>query len=258
MARSDDNEMLFKPNERFILDVGSPVPLYHQMEQILQQRVMREDAVGCMLPPEKDLMQIFGVSRATIKKTLDNLVSQGLIERRRAVGTRVIRHEITEELARLSSYTEEMQRTGHAVRSEVLDVSVHQPDDDIRGHLKLAPGEETLCITRLRGTNDVFPVVLLCSEIPVSFGVAPGEDFSGSLYKIIEERHGIPIVWAEETISAREADAREAKLLHLKKNRGVLVMERTTVTLNDRPLEFVRGVYRPEHYRFSIRLRRAK
>ena len=247
---------VFSPRERIRLDTDSPVPLYHQLEQVLLKRIKAEKAVGYMLPPEEVLTTIFGVSRATVKRAMDNLVVKGLVERRRALGTRVIRQEITERLARLSSYSEEMADKGLTVRTELLRVWTHIPAKNVREKLLLEDDEKTLCITRLRGTSDVFPVVLLQSEVPVHYGIPASEEFGGSLYRLIEETYRIPIEWAEEEIKASTATAREAKLLGIQQDGGVLVMERLTHTRNDRPLEFVRGVYRPERYKFSIRLKR--
>jgi GntR family transcriptional regulator len=226
------------------------------MEQIIEARITTDDAVGKMLPPEKELVRIFDVSRATVKKTLDNLVTKGLVERKRAVGTRVISQEITEDLARLKSYTEEMHGRHLSIRTSVLEVSIHVPDEHVRGTLELDEGEKTLCIRRLRGTGEVFPVVLLRSEIPERFGIDPGEDFSGSLYKLIEQKYQISIDWAEQEMFASRANKEQAKHLLIDPGDTVLVMERKTYTRGNGSLEFVRGVYLPEHYKFSIRLRR--
>jgi GntR family transcriptional regulator len=255
MASATDDP-LFRTSERFALDASSPVPLYHQMEQVLLDRIARQGAIGRMLPPEKDLMQIFGVSRATVKKTLENLVGKGLVERRRALGTRVVRQEITEDLARLTSYTEEMEKLGLRVSTQLLEVAVRTPDAYACGKLQLAEGEEVLSIKRLRGTSQFFPVVLFNSQVPLSFGVQPDEDFSGSLYRLLEQGHGITIEWAEEEIRAGKASDEEAQLLGVKRGDSVLVMERLTFARGNRPLELVRSVYRPEYYKYSIRLRR--
>jgi GntR family transcriptional regulator len=247
---------LFETSERFYLDANSPVPLYHQMEEIILERIRTREALDRMLPPEKDLMVIFDVSRATVKKTLDNLVAKGLLERRRALGTRVISQEITEDLGLLKSYTEEMASRNLQVRSEVLGVDVHKPDAHVRKHLRLPAGEATLRVRRLRGTSKIFPVVYLVSELPASLGLGPDEDFNASLYKLLEQQHRIPIEWAHEEISAGEASEEEAGLLDLAAGDTVLIMERTTYSRMDRVIEFVRGVYRPDHYKFSIRLKR--
>jgi GntR family transcriptional regulator len=248
---------LFKPTERFRLDSDSPVPLYHQMEKIILDRITKEQAVGWMLPREMDLVDIFGVSRATVKKTTDSLSAKGLIERKRAVGTKIVRLNVTEDLGRLTSYTEQMQHRGLSVSTEILSIEAdHAPDTALAERLQLAPGETTLRIRRLRGTSEVFPVVLLCSDIPAHFDVSADEDFNQSLYQLIEERYRIPIEWAEQHISAAQATAEEARQLYINEGDTVLVMERLAFTTSDRPLEFVRAVYRPEHYTYSIKLRR--
>ncbi len=248
--------LLFEPNERFSVDSASPVPLYHQMEKVILDRIADKNSVGKMLPAETDLMTMFGVSRATARKTYENLVSKGLIERRRALGTRVIGHQITEDLGRLKSYTEEMKLRGVQVSTKVLDAGLHLAEARVRQELALADGAQTLRLRRLRGTSEFFPIVLLVSEIPASLGIDPGEDFSSSLYRLIEEKYRIPIEWAEEEIRVAKATPEEAKLLRLQPGDGVLVMERVTYTREDRPIEFVRGVYHPDHYTYSIRLKR--
>ncbi|TWU21369.1 GntR family transcriptional regulator [Bythopirellula polymerisocia] len=250
------NNLLFKPTERLFLDERSPVPLYHQLEMIILDRIVKQKASGRMLPPEKDIIEIFNVSRATVKKSLDNLASKGVIERKRAVGTTVIRHHITEDLGRLKSYTEEMEEQGLSVETQVLEVGTHIPDEAVRQRLQLKEGEETLFIRRLRGTNEFFPVVLLQSEIPTSYGIDPNDDFENSLYALLEGKYQIQIEWAEEEIYTGSASKAEAKLLNLKSDKEVLVMNRLSYARDSSPLESVRAVYRPDQYRFSIQLRR--
>ncbi len=254
--QNTEEPALFAEHERFSLDPNSPVPLYHQMEQVILERIQRERAIGRKLPREIDLMKIFGVSRATVKKTTDQLADKGLIERKRAIGTRIVRVNITEDLGRLKSYTEEMESKGLKVSTVLLSSKVHKPEKIVAEKLRLEPGETTLQIRRLRGTSEVFPVVLLQSELPSRLGLNPDEAFEGSLYRILEEYHRIPIEWAEQTISARTATREEASQLRIRPGATVLVMERLTYSTGDVPIEFVRAVYRPEHYSFSIKLKR--
>jgi GntR family transcriptional regulator len=249
-------EPLFKPSERFHLNSSSPVPLYHQIERIILDRISTEGAVGNRFPREMDLVKIFGVSRITVKKVTDSLAAKGLIRRRRSLGTHISSLGVTEDLGRLTSYSEQMANRGMNVSTEVLRSGYHVPSAKIADKLKLKPGEQTLFIRRLRGTSEVFPVVLLQSEIPATFGVDVREDFSGSLYNLLEQKYNIKIEWAEEQISAARASAEEAKELLIPVGDVVLVMERQTFTSEERPLEFVRAVYRHEHYTFSIRLKR--
>ncbi|MHB9036423.1 MAG: GntR family transcriptional regulator [Armatimonadota bacterium] len=255
-SAADNPEYVLQKSDRFYLDASSPVPLYHQMEQIILQHISQEGTVGKMLPAETDLMVIFNVSRITVKKALENLANKGLLDRRRALGTRITRPQITEDLARLTSYTEEMESKGFSIRTNILFSDMHVPDAYVKDKLELGEGERTLCVRRLRGTNEVFPVVLLQTEIPTRFGISSEENFAESLYGIIEEKYHIPIVGAVETIGAGDATAEQAKSLGISRGDSVLVMERLTYTSNNVPLEFVRAVYRPDRYQFSIRLKR--
>ncbi len=250
------SELLFRPTERFVLDETSPIPLYHQVENIIEARIGQNQTVGKMLPREMDLLSIFGVSRATIKRVTDNLVAKGLIERKRAIGTRIIKGAMTEDLGRLQSYSEQMTKQGLNISTEMLGVEIREPAKAIAALLHLPAGGKTLLVRRLRGTSEAFPVVLLASSIPESFGISPKEDFSASLYALIEGKYGIPIEWGEERIGARAANPEEAALLQIDAGDAVLTMERLSFTRGNRPIEFVSAVYRPERYTFSIKLKR--
>ncbi len=226
------------------------------MEKIILERIGAEGVVGRRLPREMDLVKIFGVSRITVKKVTDSLVAKGLIRRRRAVGTHIVSLGVTEDLGRLTSFTEQMASRGLQVSTELLGVGQRVPGPRVCEKLQLKKGERTLYIQRLRGTSEIFPVVFLQSDIPVSFGLSLEEDFCDSLYNLLERKYGISIEWAEEQISASQATPEEARHLRIQAGDVVLVMERQTFTRGNRPLEFVRAVYRPEHYTFSVRLKR--
>lgn len=256
MAKASTSQRLFRPDERLLLNTDSPVPLYHQMEQVLIDRIRHRGTVGETIPREMDLMKIFGVSRATVKKTTEQLSDKGLIEKKRAVGTKIVRLTITEDLGRLRSYSEQMASDNKVVRTRVLSVGHRRPTASAAEQLGLGPGKRVLSIRRLRGTEEAFPIVYLHSELPEHLGIDPEQDFQASLYQIIEQQYRIPIDWAEEKILARNATKTEAQHLGITPGQAVLVMERTAYSTGDRPIEFVRAVYLPEHYSFSIKLKR--
>jgi len=250
------NRYILAPSQRFGLDTSSPVPLYHQMEQILLEIISSDDAVGKLLPPEQDLAAIFGVSRITVKKALDILAAKGLVERRRALGTRVARPPVTEDLARLTSYTEEMEARGLTVKTRVLATGRHVPDDAVREKLKLETGQETVFVRRLRGTTEQFPVLLVETEVPAHLGITPDEDFTDSMYRIMETKHRISIAGAIDTIGASKATPEQAQLLGITKGDCVLVLEELAYAPDGRPLSLSTGIYRADSYRFTISVRR--
>lgn len=248
---------LFRKDEPLHLEMSSVVPLWQQLETIIHDRIRSRCPVGTLLPGELELVERFGVSRATVRKAYDSLINRGVVERRRALGTRVISTPLTEDLGRMKSYSEEMRIKGRKVLTEVVHVGLHQPPPVLASQMELEKGERTLQVRRLRGHDQCFPIVLLTSELPERLGVSPDEDFSQSLYEVMEKRHRIVISHGLESIRAGKATAEEAQLLRIPIDETVLVIERLTYRRGDpRPCEFVRGVYRYDQYTFSMTMRR--
>lgn len=254
--RSDPDELLFHPDERFRLDPASPIPLYHQMEKVVLDRIRSAGDTKRIFPTEADLGEIFGVSRATIRKVTEALSSKGLIQRRRSVGTQIVSTGVAEDLGRLTSFTEQMRARGLSISTQMISAALEKPPQLVAVKLNLDDGERVLSIRRLRGTSEAFPFVLLHSYIPERFGVSSHEDFTGSLYELLEGKYGMKIEWADEEISAANANAEEAAHLRTAPGSTLLVMERLTFGPNNQPLEFVRASYLPQHYKFTAKMRR--
>jgi len=248
---------LFRKGEPLHLEVASSVPLWQQLESLIHERIRSRCPVGTLLPGELELVERFGVSRATVRKAYDSLINKGVIERRRALGTRVIGTPLTEDLGRMKSFSEEMRLKGRNVLTEIVHVGLHTPPPVLAAQMGLSKSEHTLQIRRLRGHEQCFPLVLLTSELPERLGVAPTEDFSKSLYMLLQNKYGIAISHGLESIRASKATVEEARLLGIEIGETVLVIERLTYRRGDtQPIEFVRGVYRYDQYTFSMTVRR--
>ena len=248
---------LFRKGEPLHLEVASAVPLWQQLETIIHERIRSRCPVGTLLPGELELVERFGVSRATVRKAYDSLINKGVIERRRALGTRVIGTPLTEDLGRMKSFTEELRLKGRKAMTEIVHVGLHSPPPVLASQMELAKGERTLQIQRLRGHDQCFPLVLLTSELPERLGIPASEDFSKSLYVLLENKYGIAVSHGMESIRASKATTEEARLLGVPIGETVLVIERLTYRRGDtKPFEFVRGVYRYDQYTFSMTMRR--
>jgi len=254
--RAQPQELLFHPDERCRLDPASPVPLYHQMQSAILDRLKAVDGQFKRLPTEMDLIRIFDVSRATVRKVTESLAAQGLIQRRRSLGTSIVSRSVSEDLGRLTSFSEQMAARGLTISTQLISAAIEPASPFIREKLNLKPRAEVLAVRRLRGTSQVFPFVFLQSFLPARLKIDPKEDFHGSLYTLMESKYNLQIEWAEEEISAANASDEEAKRLSIKPGTTVLVMERLTFGRSNEPLEFVRATYIPEHYKFRAKLKR--
>ena len=126
--------------------------------------------------------------------------------------------------------------------------------------LGLSAADGLLRIHRLR-TADEEPMCLETSYLPKDYATwLLEEDFeSGSLYLTLES-HGIELVRAEEHLEATVVRETESELLTVPVGSPALLIERTTYTEGDRPIEYVKSLYRGDRYRFTAMLfkRRAR
>ena len=105
-----------------LIDPSSAIPLYAQVEAVLASDIAGGTlSPGSQLPTETDLIERFGVSRPTVRKAVQNLVSRGLVEIQRGKGTYVTRPKITQELTALTGFVEDMQALGRHPTARVLD-----------------------------------------------------------------------------------------------------------------------------------------
>ena len=247
---------LLDSDERLAIDRDSAVPLYQQVAERLTAWIAERGTPNTMIPPEEELGEMFGVSRITIRKAIESLVSKGLLARRRGIGTTILRTATVEHLGRLRSHAEEMRREGYEAVTKVLSLRTLVPRQDVRTALRLEHGEKALRVHRLRGTRSTFPIAVIESFFPQHLGLTEEDDFSRSSYDLLTKKLQIPVLWAQQTITARLPTAEEARLLKLTQRQPVLALMRTTYTLADEPIEVAAATFNPQHYSFSVPLSR--
>ncbi|MDI6870645.1 MAG: GntR family transcriptional regulator [Bacillota bacterium] len=237
------------------LNRAAPIPLYYQLKEIIRQAIEEgELKPGSPIMTEEELQARYEVSRTTVRQAIGALVAEGFVRRERGRGTFVSEPKHREVLPRLMSFSEEMTAAGVRHGTRVLEARLAAPPKAIAARLNLGPDEQTLVVKRIRLVDDQ-PLSIMVSHIPASLGVNPAEDFSGSLYRLLEEKYGIMITEAEQQIGAVAADAYAAKVLNVKEGYPLLYIDRVTFS-GDRPIEHVRCLYRADRYEYSTRLRR--
>jgi len=134
--------------------------LYSQVETVLASEILDGALkVGDQLPTEDDLIARFDVSRITVRRAIQNLVSRGLVEIRRGKGTFVAAPRITQELTELSGFVEDMHALGRKPTARVLGKEIVTADATVASHLALTKGERVVRIHRVR----------LADGVPISF-----------------------------------------------------------------------------------------
>lgn len=206
------------------------------------------------LPPERELAEITDLSRVTVRKAIQELVRDGLVEQRQGSGTfiRVPVARVEQTLSHLTSFTEDMARRGMTTASRWLERGVFAPCEHEAQVLDLADGAEVARIYRLREA-DGRPMALERASLPLD--VLPNPlDVRTSLYDVLSRR-GLRPVRAVQKISAVNIEAREAELLGVVEGAAGLRIERTSYLKSGRAAELTRSLYRGDAYDFVAELR---
>ncbi len=240
-----------------IINKNDIVPIYHQLKTLIKEQI--EDnvwSVDEVIPSERELSESFDISRLTVRQAINDLVSEGVLYRKRGIGTFVAKKKINQVLTKLSSFTSDMEMRGFKPGAKVLDKCVVPSSKKIATIFNIEEGEKVAKLFRLRLADDE-PMALEKSFLPVEkVGPILGESLENkSLYKELIEKCNLNLVRAIQTIEISYADKDEAELLNIESGTPVLLIERTTFSDKDIPLEYVQSLYRADRYKFSIEMK---
>jgi DNA-binding GntR family transcriptional regulator/CubicO group peptidase (beta-lactamase class C family)/GNAT superfamily N-acetyltransferase len=218
--------------------------------------LIRARVPGAALPTERELCSEYGVSRATVRHVLQGLEAEQRIFRRQGKGTFVALAKIEEPLG-LTSHTEEMRARGIVPGSKLITVSRSEAGIDVATALRLGPDSEVLRIERLRlADGEPIAIEVLFLEAERFDGITASLGDNVSLYQLLHSDYGVELDSAEQTIEAVVAGAREAELLDCRPGAALLQLSRLTTDFGDRPIEYVRSLYRGDRFRFRQHLER--
>lgn len=240
------------------IDRHSPVPLYHQFKEYLIERIESGDyPVGQTIPAEMELVSKFGVSRATVRRAMQELEQDGYINRAAGRGTFVLRTKLSRGLSHLTSFTEEMHARGQKVTTRILNYSHITPPPHVAEMLQADADTPLLYIHRLRFADQI-PIAISVSYLKLPDGVAISEEElnqSQSLWTLLE-RKGIPLLEADKTIVAASANEERAGLLGIHPGTSLLVVEGVAYTYNHLAVEYHQVISGGERYQYSLHLTR--
>jgi GntR family transcriptional regulator len=210
--------------------------------------------VGQAIPSERRLCEQLGVSRLTLRAALDDLVREGHLTRRHGSGTYVSRPKIAQPLT-LTSFSEDMRRRGMVPGSRTLELAVMPAGARLGRRLQLSPEDQVVRVKRLR-LADGEPMALEVLHVPAALvpGLTQADLENRSFYELMEERYGIHIASATQTIEPTVTSAEESEALGVPLHSPAFLFERTTLTVSGRPMEFVRSFYRGDRYQLVTEL----
>lgn len=240
--------------QRYYLDKnpGSP-PLYGQVAQILIQKI--EDGTypeDTYIPTEKELQEMFQVSRITIRQAINRLVNDGYVQKERAKGTRVLACKIVENMNYISSFHHEMEERGLSYHLEFVNISKRMSTFEISQNLQIEKGSEVYQLYRVYSVENQ-PLTVMIDYMPIELDLPMDvESYQGSLYAYFEKEKNIYITKVTDTISIAYATKKIAEFLKVKEKAPLLKRTRVSLDQNKRIIEYVVTYYRPDKYMYSV------
>jgi GntR family transcriptional regulator len=236
------------------LDKSLPVPLYHQLQRVLQVEIESGKwQADEQLPNEFKLAEHFGVSKITVRQALQQLVDLGYVRREQGRGTFITKRKFDEGPRELTSFTEEMKRHRLVASSRLLSQIVVDADARVTHALGLPARSPVYVLKRVRLSAGE-PVSVQTAHIPADFVPGLVMDAGASLYEILQTRYDLYPARARETYTAAAADQAAAELLGIATGSPVFAVERITMLPHDRPFEFVQSVVRGDRYSIVLDL----
>jgi GntR family transcriptional regulator len=238
---------------------GLPLPKYHQIYLVLREQLSEgQHAAG--LPGEVSLAEQFGVARVTVRRALQQLQAEGLVERAPGRGT-VPRPQPAlpangTSQARMTGLLENIVTMGLATKVRVLDCDLIPASAAVAQALQLEAGATVQRARRVRSTREG-ALSLITTHVPADLAQGFGRrELARKPILILLEEAGVRIGHARQTVSARLADAEAAQ--HLGVNVGSALLAVTRLIHDDagRPVQWLHGLYRPDRYEYQMELSR--
>jgi GntR family transcriptional regulator len=238
-----------------------PVPLWFQIAERLRTAIKRGDfRPGEALPSEARLNQVFGVSRATSRASLDRLEQDGLITRRSGKGSIVITPRVDQPVNEMSGFAEDMRRRGFHSSYDTRFAGRLRAPAEVAEALDVKPNARVYQSRRLLKA-DGQPIGFAVSWLSPSLfrRVEPPtiDDLNrGSLYEWLTRQCGVKVTGAREFIEAAIVQKDMANELQVPSGSAVLIVRRVSHGSNGQPVEYAVLHFRADRYRFHFQVNR--
>lgn len=246
------------------MSASLPLTKYHQIYLVLREQ-LEEGRFAHGLPGELELTRQFGVGRVTVRRALEQLVQEGLIVREAGRGTRPTTRaeqggkgqgdaQAAHPATRLSGLLENIVNVSRSTSVKVLEWRVIHASHSMAEALQIPEGAKLRKVVRRRSA-DVGPVSHITTYVPEELvrGFGRRELAHKPILQLLEES-GIELGRARQTVSARQADAQVAAELQVAVGTALLSVRRLVYDVNDRPVQLLHGLYRPDRYEYQMEL----
>ncbi len=234
------------------LERESATSLYEQIADRLRQHVSAGEALA-QVPTEEALMEMFGVSRSTVRKAVQRLVDEAILVRRQGKGTFVSRPtpKIVHSIDRMAPFMETFRQVGEDIRTEIIEFAwIESPDLPI----ELAGWERPVLGYQRLYTSRGVPHAITRIRVPGKFGrrMTREEVDSAPIYEILQRKLRVKLTRAEFLVSCRQPTIEISEPLEMSQSSFLLVLDRITRDETGEAVETTTHFLRPDVYQLSV------
>jgi GntR family transcriptional regulator len=248
----DDEVFRLKPDLTAASDQPAHTRIEHWLATLIEAGSLQP---GDQLPTELDIAAALGVSRMTLRQALSTLAASGVLERRRGRygGNFVTQPRFDYSLVGLPGFTEQMRRAHVEAGARVVHATTRVAPDEARTALRLKRGGRVHEIIRVRSANGI-PIALEETYIPADlFPDLLTRNLTDSIYDLMSREYGLSPHSAEELVAPAIATDQQAELLNIEPGQALLVITRTSLTIDGTAVEFANDFFRPDRTRIVLR-----
>jgi GntR family transcriptional regulator len=233
------------------IDHSSHIPLHLQAEELLRKLMaLSEYQEGKLLPNEVHLSRQLGISRNTLRQATNKLVHEGLLLRKKGVGT-VVSKPVDSKAKNWMSFSQEMKSKGIEIKNYSTELSTVVPPAEVLKFFGYEKKMKMLKMERVRGDKKK-EFVYFVSFFNPKIGLTGKEDFNRPLYEILENDFSVIAKVSKEEITAIAADAFIAEQLHIQVGDPILKRKRFVFDPGRRPIEYNVGYYKSDSIVYTV------
>lgn len=243
-------------NNDATMDLKEGIPLHRQISDWLKQEIESGALTSDeKLPSENELSKKFDVSRVTVRRALQTLENEQLIYRCQGLGSFVTDQRTHQSFSILNDFTEELEGSGMEASSKLI--SFEQVDiseqKDLLSYLDIKNKKIAVQLERVR-MGDGEPIAYDITWMPIFYGqLIEGYNLEETtIFKILEDEFDIPIQKGCYRIEAAMADDKLAKHLNIDPQTPLLLMNRISYTIGEKPVYYQKRYYRNDKMVFEL------
>ena len=235
-----------------------PMPLFMKIKEAIREKILDGTySAHDKLPSERELTELFKVSRITVRQALADLQREGLIFKINGKGTFVTKPKASLDGSKLRGFGEAMSALGYESFSKLLSVRDIQATQQVAKNLSIPRVSLVKKIQRLRYLNRS-PISLDITYFQPHIGqlVATADLERCDIFSILENECGITLGDARVNIEAVLSDEKMSGLLNVEEGTPILHIERTILDNGKKPVLYENLFYRGDAFKYSIAIER--